>query len=54
VRGLCSVDREQWWTCGSAVLSEDGPLQVGLACLAFSSGATAAFEQFTVWGAKDA
>jgi DNA-binding SARP family transcriptional activator/tetratricopeptide (TPR) repeat protein/regulation of enolase protein 1 (concanavalin A-like superfamily) len=49
VRGLCSEDREQWWACGSTAFRSEGPVKVGLACIAQGSRGSASFDQLTVW-----
>jgi hypothetical protein len=49
IRGLCSADGQQWWTCGAGALPLGGPAQVGLYCITLGAGGAAAFEQFTVW-----
>jgi hypothetical protein len=50
LRGLCSEDGQQWFTCGAvAVPCRDA--EVGLAAISHGPGAHAWFDSFTLWQA---
>jgi regulation of enolase protein 1 (concanavalin A-like superfamily) len=49
IRGLCSVDGENWLTCGSLQLPVGEREQIGLSAIRRDRGAHAWFDSFEVW-----
>jgi regulation of enolase protein 1 (concanavalin A-like superfamily) len=49
IRGLCSMDSENWLTCGTVRLPAGETEQVGLAAIYREDGAHAWFDSFELW-----